>query len=129
MSSGTALQSTAQRAISLLRGAFVDQQAALCGHYLNGPRGYAARFQTCTERGLRGEAGEKNPAIDHRITSSARSSSDCGIAIPSAFAALRLITNSNLVACSTAMSAGLAPLSTLSTNWAERRSWSSCDAP
>ena len=35
----------------------------------------------------------------HSITSSARSSSDRGIARPSAFAVLRLITSSNLVGC------------------------------
>ena len=46
----------------------------------------------------------------HSMTSSARASSAGGIARPSAFAVLRLITNSNLVGCSTGRSAGLAPL-------------------
>src|SRR5712692_2562408 len=53
--------------------------------------------------------------LHHRIISSARSRSDCGIVRPSAFAVLRLITNSNLVGCSTGKSAGLAPLRILST--------------
>jgi hypothetical protein len=44
------------------------------------------------------------------ITSSARASTDGGIVRPSVFAVLRLITNSNLVGCSTGRSAGLAPL-------------------
>src|SRR5437667_8157516 len=51
----------------------------------------------------------------HWITSSARSSSDCGIVMPSAFAVFRLMTSSNLVGCSTGRSAGLVPRRTLST--------------
>ena len=57
----------------------------------------------------------------HSITWSARSSNDRGIDKPSALAVLRLITNSNLVGCSTGSSAGLAPLSILSTYVAARR--------
>jgi len=49
------------------------------------------------------------------MTSSARPSSDGGMVRPSAFAVLRLITSSNLVDCSKGRSAGLAPLSILST--------------
>src|SRR5262245_43120902 len=49
----------------------------------------------------------------HSITSSASASSVGGISTPSAFAVLRLITNSNLVGCRTGRSAGLAPLRTL----------------
>ena len=45
----------------------------------------------------------------HSITSSASASSLSGIWRPSALAVLRLITNSNLVACITGRSAGLAP--------------------
>ncbi len=59
-------------------------------------------------------AGERR-AHDHSITWSARSSTDCGIVRPSAFAVLRLITSSNFVGCSTGRSAGLAPLRILST--------------
>jgi hypothetical protein len=46
----------------------------------------------------------------HWITSSARSSRDCGIVSPSALAVLRLMTNSNFVGRSIGRSAGLAPL-------------------
>jgi len=52
---------------------------------------------------------------DHWITSSARSSSDRGIVIPSDFAVLPLITNSKRLGCWTGMSAGFAPFSILST--------------
>ncbi len=55
------------------------------------------------------------------ITSSARSSSDCGIANPNAFAVLRLITSSNLVGCSMGRSPGLAPRRILSTKAAALR--------
>src|SRR5882762_4075115 len=41
------------------------------------------------------------------ITSSARTSREGGIVIPSALAVLRLMTSSNVVACSTGRSAGL----------------------
>ncbi len=51
----------------------------------------------------------------HRITSSARISTDWGIVRPRALAVFRLMTNSNLVGCSTGRSAGLAPLRILST--------------
>src|SRR6478735_5543745 len=48
------------------------------------------------------------------MTSSARSSSDGGIAMPSAFADFRLTTISNLVGCSTGRSASLPTLSSRS---------------
>src|SRR6266436_645247 len=57
----------------------------------------------------------------HSITRSARKWSDCGIVIPSAFAVLRLITNSNLVGCSIGISAGFVPFSILLTWSAARR--------
>jgi hypothetical protein len=47
----------------------------------------------------------------HSITSSARASSVGGTSIPSAFAVLRLIANSNLVGCCTGKSPGFSPLS------------------
>src|SRR5262249_43380246 len=53
------------------------------------------------------EGGGRAP---YSITSSARASSAGGTSRPSAFAALRLITNSNLVDCTTGRSSGLAPL-------------------
>ena len=46
----------------------------------------------------------------YSITSSARSRTDSGIVRPSAFAVVRLMTNSNLVGCWTGRSAGLSPL-------------------
>src|SRR5262249_49779082 len=49
-------------------------------------------------------------AAAHSITSSAMASSPGGMVRPSALAVLRLITNSNLVDCTTGRSAGLAPL-------------------
>ena len=49
-------------------------------------------------------------ALTYSITSSARPSTDGGIVSPSAFAVLRLMTNSNFVGCSTGRSAGFAPL-------------------
>jgi len=52
---------------------------------------------------------------DHSITSSARATNRGGSSSPIARAALRLITNSNLVGCSTGKSAGLAPLRMRST--------------
>ena len=62
----------------------------------------------------------RDPLVLHSlITSSARSSSDCGMARPSALAVLRLITNSNFVGCSIGRSPGLAPLSILSMKLAE----------
>ena len=62
-----------------------------------------------------------NIAPAHSITSSARASSDGGTSRPSAFAALRLMTSSNLVGCSTGRFAGDAPFRILSTYSAARR--------
>jgi len=50
----------------------------------------------------------------HSITSSARARRAGGMARPSAWAVLRLMTSSTFVACWTGRSAGLAPLRTLS---------------
>jgi hypothetical protein len=46
----------------------------------------------------------------YSIISSAVESSDGGIVTPSAFAVLRLMTNSNLVGCCTGRSEGFSPL-------------------
>ena len=54
-------------------------------------------------------------ASSHSITLSARARTLSGMITPSALAVLRLISSSNFVGCSTGMSAGLAPLSILST--------------
>src|SRR5262245_10357952 len=55
------------------------------------------------------------PPSHHSITSSAMASTPGGTVRPSLVAVLRLMTNSNLVGCSTGKSAGLAPFSILST--------------
>src|SRR5262249_23971554 len=67
------------------------------------------------ERPRRRCAAEKRDerAPVHSITSSASARSLGESSMPSAFAALRLTTSSNLVGCCTGSSAGLAPLSTL----------------
>jgi hypothetical protein len=53
-------------------------------------------------------------ASPNSITSSARTRNDSGIVSPIAFAVLLLTISSNLVACSTGRSAGLAPFRILS---------------
>jgi hypothetical protein len=58
--------------------------------------------------------GWRSAVETHRITSSASMRSVEGIVIPRAWAALRLMTSSNLSGCSTGRSAGLTPLRTLS---------------
>src|SRR5262249_23919417 len=67
-----------------------------------------------------GQSTEEHTPIHHWITSSARASSDGGIVRPRALAVLRLITNSNCVACSTGRSPGLVPLRILSAYTAAR---------
>ena len=52
--------------------------------------------------------------------SGARASTDGGIISPSAFAVFRLMNSSNFVGCSTAKSAGYAPLTIVSTKVAAR---------
>ena len=65
---------------------------------------------------------ELGALVEHgySISWSAWRSSVCGIVSLSAFAALRLITSSNFVGCSTGRSVGLAPLRILSTKDAAR---------
>ena len=58
------------------------------------------------------KAAHRGHRVPHSITSSAVASSVGGTVRPSAFAVLRLITSSSLVACTTGRSAGLSPLST-----------------
>src|SRR6516225_5385548 len=57
----------------------------------------------------------RREAACYAITSSALTIRVCGKVIPSAFAVLRFRTSLNFVGCSTGRSAGLAPLSILST--------------
>ena len=56
------------------------------------------------------ELAPTHGCASYSITVSARRWNDCGNSIPSAFAALRLIANSNFVGCSTGRSAGFSPL-------------------
>src|SRR5262249_23126577 len=63
--------------------------------------------------GPRGRAAEQRDELAtaaHSITSSASASKRSGMVRPSVLAVFRLITNSNLVDCSTGRSAGFAPL-------------------
>jgi len=61
------------------------------------------------------QSGRSRGDAAYSITRSARSSNDCGILMPSVSADLRLTTNWKVVGSSTGRSAGLAPLSILST--------------
>src|SRR5262249_27367483 len=56
------------------------------------------------------EKRDELAASDHSITSSARASSVGETSNPSARAVTRLMTNSNLVACTTGRAAGFAPV-------------------
>src|SRR5262249_26845255 len=74
-------------------------------------------LRACHERPRDDRAAEQRYelAAPHSITSSDSASNLSGISRPSAFAVWRLITNSNLVGCSTGKSAGLAPFRIRST--------------
>ena len=63
---------------------------------------------------------ERAHSRHYSITWSARASIELGILMPSALAVFMLITNSNLVGCSTGKSEGFAPLNILSTKTAAR---------
>src|SRR5215813_691740 len=65
----------------------------------------------------------------HSITLSARASNIGGMVMPSALAVFRLMMRSNLVGCSTGISAGCAPRRILFTNSAARRDKSGKLAP
>jgi hypothetical protein len=70
-------------------------------------------------RGPARRLARRRPA--YSMTWSARASRDGGIVRPRALAVLRLIASSNLVGCSTGMSAGFTPRRILSTKSAVRR--------
>src|SRR5215471_4198560 len=97
-----------------LRRRFVGRSAADKPDY-----GHRCLLRARRER-PRGRTAEQRDEIaplhlrGYSITSSARASSVGGTVRPSAFAALRLMTSSNLVGCSIGRSAGLAPLKILS---------------
>ena len=75
-------------------------------------------FHTASVATARWAMGASRPRAELRgplnspaysITLSARSRTDCGMVMPSTFAALRLIVMPNFVGCSTGKSAGRAP--------------------
>src|SRR5262245_1311110 len=74
-------------------------------------------LRACRERPRDRRAAEKRDelAAFHSITSSARAMRVGGTSRPSAFAVVRLMTRSNLVGCSTGISAAFAPRRILST--------------
>src|SRR5215467_1670173 len=80
-------------------------------------------LRTCREWPRRRCATDERDelASSHSITSSARAISVGGTSRPSAFAVLRLMTNSNLVGCSIGNSEAFAPLRILTTYAAARR--------
>src|SRR5262249_40665929 len=99
---------------------FAQAQAECC-HKI-GPRLRRTRMEKSNHRhrllrarrqrphGRRATEQRDELAADHSITSSASESRLSEILTPSALAVFRLITNWNLVDCSTGKSAGLAPL-------------------
>src|SRR5262249_19159786 len=89
--------------------------ARYCGEEANAPD-LAGLLRARRER-PRGRGTEERDelAAPHSINSSARSRTASGILSPSALAVVRLMTKSNLVGCSTGMSAGFAPRRILST--------------
>src|SRR5262245_6761016 len=66
------------------------------------------------------DADERSP-VHYWMISSALTRKDCGIVSPRALAVFRLITNSNLVGCSTGRSPGFAPRRILSVSTAALR--------
>src|SRR6516162_8956910 len=81
-------------------------------HEANHGHGRLLRPRRERPHGCRAAEQRDELASFHSITSSARASNAGGTSSPSARAVTRLMTNSNLVGCSTGRSAGLAPLST-----------------
>src|SRR5262249_10465813 len=70
-----------------------------------------ARPERPSRRSATEQRDERAPVV-HSIPSSARADNVGGTSRPSIFAVLRLITNSNLVGCTTGRSAGCSPLRT-----------------
>jgi hypothetical protein len=98
------------------------------GHVLvNGPKSasagcpQSAQMPTGGEWRARSQKCHNRKSVRYSITSSARARIDGGMVRPSALAVLRLITKSNLVGCSTGMSAGFAPRRIFAANVAARR--------
>src|SRR5215471_7318452 len=89
-------------------------QRAVCDYFTLGGQLKTYGNSACCARAAIGhdcaaEQGDERAAL-HSITSSASASNLWGISTPSAFAVARLMTRSILVASSTGMSAGFAPL-------------------
>jgi hypothetical protein len=80
-----------------------------------------AAVQPCIQRDARpcSRAGWAS-ARAHRMTSSARKRTDCGMVIPSALAVFKLTRSLRVARCSTGRSLGCAPFSSLSTKYAAR---------
>src|SRR5262245_25033264 len=93
-------------------------QALLKGGYQVGGQGCGRAKKISENRNVLGGRHRRaaqprdERASRHSMTSSARRSSGIGTLIPSALEALRLITNSTLVACWTGRSAALSLLRT-----------------
>jgi hypothetical protein len=86
--------------------------------------GIDSRSQALPSRAITGPEQVQQIAWTNRgysMTSSARASSVGGTSRPSTLAVVRLMTRSNLVGCSTGISAGFVPRRILSTNSAARR--------
>ena len=73
------------------------------------PYGYLAPCRPIPVQLMMSAKGQLRTWVSYSMTSSARAISDGGTERPSAFAALRLITRSNLVGNCTGKAAGLAP--------------------
>src|SRR5262249_44805395 len=97
---------------SLLKGS--DYASGFAGRAAANKTNHRHRrlLRPCRQRPHYRRAAEKRDEMPppHSITSSARASSVGGISRPSALAVGILMTNSNLVDCTTGSSAGLAPL-------------------
>jgi hypothetical protein len=89
---------------------------ASCCDSVIGDLHWSIAYQSaCLKSAMSGLMHRNKPHL-YSTTLSARATKVADSVRPSAFAALRLIANSNLIGCSTGMSAGFTP----------RRSWASC---
>ena len=111
LKSGTgAAPARASRALSSVRAPHESDEPSPAGEVVDD----AARRDEADRDGA-ARPSTPDGSLAHRMTSSARTSNDCGSVRPSALAVLRLIASSNVVGCSTGRSPGFEPLRTLST--------------
>src|SRR5262249_36273144 len=115
------LQSLTKRCHSVVFAAAGIQKPDNRHRRLLRPRNNWPRRRTADER--------DELAPPHSITSSARASKVSGTVRPSALAVVMFMMRSNLVGCSTGISAGFAPRRILSTKSAARRNKSGKLAP